>query len=151
MNKKYVIVDIDGTLSKVGERVRYLQQSPPDWDSFYDDCFEDEPFEDVCELVSRLNRCDAYELIFCTGRRESCREKTEKWLYRYLEERVPREKLLMRADGDIRPDIVVKPELVAEAGIKPEEIAFVLEDRNCVVEMWRKMGVRCLQVAEGDF
>ena len=32
---KYVVVDIDGTLSKVGERLKYLQQDPPDWDRFY--------------------------------------------------------------------------------------------------------------------
>ena len=38
--KKTVIVDIDGTISKVGERLKYLLQSPKDWDSFYNDCFK---------------------------------------------------------------------------------------------------------------
>ena len=42
-----VIIDIDGTISKVGERIKYLQSEPKDWDSFYNDCFEDEPIANV--------------------------------------------------------------------------------------------------------
>ena len=30
-------------------------------------------------------------------------------------------------------------------------IQFVLDDRNQVVEMWRSLGLKCLQVQEGDF
>jgi hypothetical protein len=41
--KFIVIVDIDGTISKVGDRIKYLKQDPKDWESFYKDCFEDEP------------------------------------------------------------------------------------------------------------
>jgi hypothetical protein len=31
------------------------------------------------------------------------------------------------------------------------EILFALEDRERVVQMWRSVGVTCLQVAEGRF
>ena len=31
------------------------------------------------------------------------------------------------------------------------DIEFVLDDRNQVVEMWRSLGLKCLQVQEGDF
>ena len=34
-SKCYVVVDIDGTISKVGDRIKCLEQSPKDWDSFY--------------------------------------------------------------------------------------------------------------------
>jgi hypothetical protein len=30
-------------------------------------------------------------------------------------------------------------------------IEYVLDDRNQVVDMWRSIGLICLQVAEGDF
>ena len=30
-------------------------------------------------------------------------------------------------------------------------VKFVLDDRNRVVEMWRSLGLTCLQVADGDF
>jgi hypothetical protein len=33
--QRTVVIDIDGTISYVGERLKYLQQEPKDWDSFY--------------------------------------------------------------------------------------------------------------------
>jgi len=59
--------------------------------------------------------------------------------------------ILMRKDGDFRHDTITKPESLAEAGIPLDNIAFVLEDRNSMVSHWRKLGLTCLQVAEGDF
>ena len=31
------------------------------------------------------------------------------------------------------------------------QVDYVLDDRNQVVEMWRSLGLTCLQVADGDF
>lgn len=57
----------------------------------------------------------------------------------------------MRPEGDIRKDSIVKRELF-EKYVRPYyNIEFVLDDRNQVVEMWRSLGLKCLQVAEGDF
>ena len=50
-----------------------------------------------------------------------------------------------------RHDTVTKPELLKNAGIKLDSIAFVLEDRNVMVKKWRELGLICLQVAEGAF
>jgi phosphatidate phosphatase PAH1 len=33
--KKIVVVDIDGTVSKVGERLKYLKSKKPNWDNLY--------------------------------------------------------------------------------------------------------------------
>ena len=74
MAKKIVIIDIDGTISKVGDRLKYLQQTPTDWDSFYEACFEDEPIIEVIELVKHLEQ--KYQILYCTGRRESVRKIT---------------------------------------------------------------------------
>ena len=57
----------------------------------------------------------------------------------------------MRKNNDHRHDIEVKPELLKEAGIKLDSIAFVLEDRNSMVKKWRELGLICLQVADGNF
>jgi hypothetical protein len=57
----------------------------------------------------------------------------------------------MRKQWDRRDDDIVKFELleqIYEAGYEP---VLVLEDRNRVVKMWRAAGLRCLQVADGDF
>ena len=152
MNKNIVICDIDGTISKVGERLQYLQQTPPDWDKFYDDCFDDEPIEEICTLVRLLHKA-GYSIIFCTGRRDSVREKTEAWIKRHVSEEFTFPRILMRATADHRHDTEVKPELL-EMYLSEQErarIAFILEDRDSMVEKWRELGYRCLQVARGDF
>ena len=149
--KRIVIVDIDGTISKVGERLRYLNQEPKDWDSFYNDCFEDEPIIEMVDLVYDLY-LQRYQLVFCTGRRESCREKTINWFNKYFEPEIAKHsKLLMRPNKDHRHDSEIKPELLKNAGIELDSIAFVLEDRNSMVKKWRELGLICLQVADGDF
>lgn len=153
--KNIVIVDIDGTMSKVGDRLKYLQQSPKDWDAFYEACDQDEPNIDICRLVDTLDSYP-YELYFCTGRRESTRTKTIDWIRKNVfvvnvAECWLSDHLLMRNDGDYRHDTIVKPELLEAHGISVDSVAFILEDRSSMVKKWRKLGFTCLQVAEGDF
>lgn len=145
-----IIVDIDGTIAKVGDRLKYLQSEKKDWDAFYEHCYEDEPIEDIIELVNTL--ADDNYIIFCTGRRESVREQTMVWLRNFI----PNidwinHDLLMRKDGDYRHDTEVKPELLAKKGINPTDVWFILEDRDSMVAKWRELGYRCLQVADGKF
>lgn len=152
MNKNIVICDIDGTISRVGERLQYLQQTPPDWDKFYDDCFDDEPIEEMCMLVRTLHKA-GYTIVFCTGRRDSVREKTEAWIKKYVSEDFVFPRILMRPTADHRHDAEVKPELL-EMYLSEQDrarIAFILEDRDSMVDKWRELGYRCLQVAKGDF
>jgi len=150
MEKNIVIVDIDGTLAMVGDRIKYLQQPKKDWDKFYEACYEDKPIPEIIDLVQRLSDAK-YEIIYVTGRRESVRKKTLDWFTNKTYLWVKNSDLLMRKDNDYRSDTVIKPELLKEKGVNFKQIAFVLEDRNSVVKMWRELGVKCLQVAEGDF
>lgn len=147
--KNKVIVDIDGTISRVGDRIKYLQQDKKDWDSFYEACGEDEPVWDVINAVWALS--DSWDIIFCTGRRESVRGKTRVWIRTHLGSTYDAFPILMRKDSDFRHDTEVKPEMLQEAGIELGEIMLVLEDRNSMVAKWRQLGLTCLQVAEGDF
>lgn len=148
--KDTVIVDIDGTVAKVGDRIKFLNQTPKDWDAFYEACDEDEPIEEMIYLVNTLQK--DYSIVFCSGRRESCREKTNIWIANNFDIEDGWDfLLLLRPNKDHRHDTEVKPEMLAKAGIKLEQIAFVLEDRNTMVKKWRELGLICLQVAEGDF
>lgn len=142
---KIIIIDIDGTVSIVGDRLKHLIGTPKDWDAFYNACSEDQPNKEVVELLHNLS--SSYNFVFCTGRRESVRPQTEKW----LKDNRLYGKLLMRKDGDYRHDTIAKLELIEEAGIKIESISFVLEDRDSMVKKWRSLGVKCFQVADGDF
>lgn len=153
MAKNIVIVDIDGTIAKVGDRLKYLQQENKDWDSFYEHCDEDKPIEDMVRLVSNFYEW-GYNIVFCTGRRESVREKTRDWIKDnlYMEHQYD---LLMRKDKDWRHDTEVKPELLAKwmwcNKVEPSDIYLILEDRDSMVAKWRELGYRCLQVSEGKF
>ena len=153
-----IVVDIDGTVSKVGDRLKYLQEEPKNWDAFYDACFEDEPYKDIINLLRTLyyNNVDGVEFVFCTGRRESCRIATKNWIREHIGF-ASSSTLLMRADGDKRHDTEVKPELLFEWQDRrlhlgdDWQVDFILEDRNSMVKKWRELGYRCLQVREGDF
>jgi hypothetical protein len=58
----------------------------------------------------------------------------------------------MRAPKDQRKDSIVKKELFEESVRNNYNILFALDDRNQVVDMWRKeLGIKCLQVNYGDF
>ena len=140
-----VIFDIDGTLSIVGDRLKYLQLIPPDWDAFYNACGMDTCNEAVWAIYRAMS--EKYAIRFVTGRRESCRSDTLKWMKDNLI-RCHSDQLFMRKDGDKRHDTEVKPELVA--GFM-EDILCVFEDRNSMVDKWRKLGLTCVQVADGDF
>ena len=145
-NKHYVVVDIGGTISKVGDRVKCLESTPKDWDSFYARCGEDLPNEDVLACVKAL-QC-IYTIILLSGRRESCRKDTLDWLRKYD---IDADFVLLRKDNDHRHDTIVKPEILLNFLGSYDEVAFVLEDRTSVVKKWRELGLTCLQVAEGDF
>ena len=145
--KNIVVVDIDGTIAKVGDRLKYLQQEKKDWDSFYEHCDEDEPITDIIDVVQALY-WDDYKIVFCTGRRESVRFKTVAWIQKNGFSKFD---LLMRPDGDFRHDTMVKPELLATAGYTPDNVLCIFEDRDSMVSRWRDLGYRCLQVDRGDF
>lgn len=131
--KKIVIVDIDGTVALKGNR------SPYD----YENVDKDKPNLPIVELVQYL--AEEYTIVFMSGRDDSCREKTKQWLEKWGLSG----NLYMRKTGDYRNDAIIKAELFEN--IKNRQVAFVLDDRDRVVKMWREKGLTCLQVAEGNF
>jgi hypothetical protein len=63
--------------------------------------------------------------------------------------------ILMRAVDDRRPSTVAKREqlqhLEADFLIKGDQIAFIMEDQDKLVAMWRELGYTCLQPRPGAF
>ena len=57
----------------------------------------------------------------------------------------------MRKAGDYRPDAKVKEELLTQVKADGYEPILAFEDRERVVDMWRRNGIQCCQVAPGDF
>lgn len=128
------IVDIDGTLARMGDR------SPYD----YTRVAEDTLIEHVAEIVKLLPG----ELIVMSGREASCINDTRAWL---VQHGIHPTVLLMRASGDGRKDSIVKTELFDEHVRHSFNVRAVFDDRDQVVKAWRDMGLPCFQVAPGDF
>ena len=129
-----IIVDIDGTLAHMKER------SPFDWGRVG----EDECDEIIKSIVNNYDN----NIIVMSGRDGSCRDLTIKWLE---DNSIKYDLLLMRTKNDCRKDSIVKQELFDNNIKNKYYIEYVLDDRNQVVDMWRNMGLKCLQVQEGDF
>lgn len=152
------LVDIDGTIADNKHREWVLKENRPrpNWDLFFNLAAQDTPVPGMSDLL-----CDLYygndraQLLYVTGRPERLRPLTQAWLEANLFP-VPRMdgghcRMFMRADGDHRPDEIIKSEMldhIIEHYGKPL-VAF--DDRNKVVAMWRARGIVCAQVAEGDF
>jgi FMN phosphatase YigB (HAD superfamily) len=139
-----IVVDLDGTLCNSKHREHLAQAGQ--WDEFHSLLADDKPWGDVWQLIADL--CGKYYIIGLTGRNEKYRLKTVQWLDKY---EIELDNLLMRPDFDPRPDHELKPQLLAEAGVLPEEVLFVLEDRDKVVEAWRNWGYNCWQVRPGGY
>jgi uncharacterized protein YcfJ len=57
----------------------------------------------------------------------------------------------MRPAGTNHPDQELKRALYDEHVVGTYDVAFVIDDRDKVVRMWRDLGLTCLQVADGAF
>lgn len=146
-----IICDLDGTLCDTTHRQHYMQQQPKDWAAFYAGIATD-PVNHWCFNLIRSLELAGHPVVFMSGRPDTYRAVTTKWLSRYdLGHRY----LYMRTAGDHRPDAIVKGELFtqlcAEHGLLNTDILFCIDDRQCVVDMWRALGLTCLQCAKGDF
>lgn len=151
--KRRWIFDVDGTLALRPEGGR----SPYDWDRVS----EDVPNGPVIEMVQSLLYAGVRGIVV-SGRNEVCRCDTAKWLddhvwnspFGYLGYRI--DEIFMRPDTDEwrnEPDDVLK-EWILNTKILPrygESVSGAIDDRNKVVEMWRRNGIMCAQVAPGNF
>lgn len=127
-----VICDLDGTLAILNDR------SPYDASTCENDTLN--------PVVSNL--LDGKDVIIVSGREDKYKEQTEKFLSKHGIEHIG---IFMRKSDDTRKDAIIKREIFDNEIRGKFNITFVLDDRNQVVEMWRDLGLVCLQVADGDF
>lgn len=132
-----VLCDIDGTLAIHSGRGPYdLERCETD--------LLNAPVNQTLE--NHLNQGDA--IILLSGRQEEYRAHTERWL---AKQGVVYDELWMRPAEDRRGDDIVKGELF-DAHVRGRfNVRMVLDDRDRVVALWRRMGLSCWQVAYGNF
>ena len=145
---KTAIFDIDGTIANIEHRRKYLETTPPDWKKFNGQMGDDTPNIPIVSLYKALWENKSFNLLLVTGRNEKYRNITEQWL---AWNEIPFSSLLMRPDNDYRADHVIKEEILHTILKDGHDIEFAVDDRQQVVDMWRRNGITCLQCDVGNF
>jgi predicted kinase len=141
VNKKgnTIIVDLDGTYAHRCDR-QWFDYSKVDQDTV------DVTVDGIVNAYAKMG----YIILIVSGREGTaeCLSKTHAWLKNH---NVPFYDLMMRKEGDYRRDSIVKEEIYNKYIKDKFDVEFVLDDRQAVVDKWRELGLKCLQVAEGNF
>ena len=149
MNKK-VIFDLDGTLALIDKRrdLATKDNGKMDCDVFFDpDNIDlDTPNQTVIDMANLLHS-QGYSIYIFSGRSDKTEDATKDSLDKH---NVNYDLLQMRPQGLLyKPDNDLKQDWLNV--IKKDTVAMVFDDRNQVVDMWRKNGLTTFQVADGDF
>jgi hypothetical protein len=146
------IFDLDGTLADCEHRLHL--RNPRSYDAFYKACVNDDPIHGLIQVMDTFLHSWADVWIF-TGRSDLVRQETEDWLLDHTSlgaDHVQGPMLQMRQHIDRRPDHELKREWYNQMLDEDKQrLVCVFEDRQRVVDMWRSLGVVCLQVAPGKF
>jgi predicted kinase len=134
-----IVCDLDGTLAI------HVARGPFEFEK----CYTDAVNPSVLECIKAMRRIGS-KLLFVSGRPDSCRHETNRWLLDKCD-LVSEYSLYMRKTGDNRKDSIVKEEIYKNDILPEYYVEFVLDDRQQVVDALREMGLQVWQVARGDF
>lgn len=150
------IFDIDGTVALIDHRRPILDEVEDRnrWRRFYAACDKDLPNTPVLSTLERL-RITGADIWFFSGRSDEVRGKTADWLAEhtsFMLHEVDGPILTMRELGDYTKDDELKGRWLHNMlNVDRNRLVAVFDDRKRVVDMWRRNGVACFQVADGDF
>jgi hypothetical protein len=131
--------------------MHYIQGPSKDWEGFLSKCGEDAPIQATLHLFKLLVETGA-SVIILTGRSQATEAVTSQWLATHTGLTVDQYSLVMRpADSRISDHTLKENWLSSLPHRARERISAVFEDRRRVVEMWRRNGIHCYQVADGEF
>ncbi len=143
-----IILDIDGTLAHMNGK-----RTPYDYSKVY----MDDANEHLIEIIDRIKYAwcgwhwceyDKVHSIIVSWRKDECEQETTEWLFWH---NINHDELYMRKTWDNREDSIVKQEIYDEHIKGKYNVLAVFDDRNRVVDMWRRNGLLTLQVWYGDF
>jgi uncharacterized HAD superfamily protein len=148
VKQKAIIIDLDGTLADCEHRKQFIEGEKKDWKSFLKDenIIQDKLNSWCASIITNFK--NSHKIILVTGRNEFTRAITKEWLATHDQNY---DLLLMRKDRDWRQDAIIKEEIYKLYIESKFDVTFCVDDRKQVVDMWRKLGLTCLQCDEGDF
>jgi len=134
---KGIICDLDGTLclyDDLGLKSRHYDR----------DFINDKPNRVILDLLKRYK--DDHNLIIFSGRNGKYEKETKEWLAKHG---INYKVFAMRKEGDNRKDTDVKGEMFDSFVKDKYNISFVCDDRDCMVKMWKEMGLFVMDVGRG--
>ena len=150
--KNTIIFDLDGTLALIDKR-RELSTKPNgkiDFDKLHDPSLikHDKPNWPVIKMA-QLFAEQGFKIVIFSGRSDKTATATLSWL---SQSKVPFNKLVMRPQNTMGfvPDEILKKDML-DKHLDINDIFMVVDDRQKVVDMWRSLGLICVQVADGNF
>ena len=150
--KKTVIFDLDGTLALIDKRrALATKNGKMDWDVFFsaDNIKLDVPNTPVIKMAQMLDS-QGFNIVILSGRSKVSYRTTRQWL---IQNDVPFDDLHMRPTSDdwhYMKDSDLK-QIWLDTVVDKDDVFAVFDDRQQVVDMWRKNGLTTFQVADGDF
>lgn len=145
-----VIFDVDGTIADCSHRLTLAKSK--EWDTFHSLSKDDPVIAPVADLLMTISQ--VCHVLLLTGMNEKYRLIRQNWLELagldgFYDE------LIMRPDNDWRQDGELKIALLEDRfGTKEgvlENVWFVVDDRDSVVEAMRNYGLTVLQPAVGGY
>jgi hypothetical protein len=141
--KKAIIVDLDGTLVNGLYHHHLWFATNPDYDLINRTVMGDQPNEWCRDMVESLSKL-GYFIIYLTARDARSKTGTQNWINNNLT--TPNgHVLIMRQEGDTRPDWIIKEELYRSHILGQYDVQFAIDDKQCVTDMWRRNGITALQ------
>lgn len=130
---KAILVDVDGTIAQMYNR------SPFEWSKVG----QDKPRQFIIDLIKAyIDNCFYEdEVIFLSGRDGICRHETLTWIAYHFAYAPHNIHLLMRQQGDMRKDTIVKEEIFWNNIADHYNVVAAFDDRPCVCRMWRDIGI----------
>lgn len=155
LKQRAVIFDLDGTLADSFHRLM-----PKEWWVTCTDAQraewnqrgrQDAVIQPIAELFHSMGHAGYFRIIL-TARDQQSREPTKDWL---RDNHLKPELLLLRPDHWKRKSGSLDPQMKREVYLEQiapwYDVVFTVEDRTCCVEMWRELGLTCLQNVKGDY
>lgn len=141
---KAVIFDIDGTLADNSHRSPYT----------LDTCDKDTVIQFTLNMLNAYKN-SGYKIIVVSGRHSgtkadvNCyRDKTIQWL---SDNNIHYDEFFMRPAGCFDKDDDLKQNIFFDYIAPKYNVELAVDDRDRVVEMWRRIGVKCAQINFGAF
>jgi hypothetical protein len=138
----------------------------PDWKSFYESCDKDIPIEPTCHVFRQMILTwpeDYTPIQIWSGRCESVRDKTVKWIKNWIQACFNDSKLKMRPIGDNTPDDQLKerwldarcddlysPDLIEKNYANKHDIEMVFTSDPATVKMFRRRGIFVFNCCQHD-